>query len=97
MGFLTHEGPGNYLFSVRAVRTLIAADDRYAFVDLAPTARYALLAIVRSRDRLTLAEERALAELSKSLAAADISYIEDNIDFGLSVLDIVAAKYCGEE
>ncbi|TDI56262.1 MAG: hypothetical protein E2O93_06320 [Alphaproteobacteria bacterium] len=97
MGFLTHDRPGSYPFSARAVRTLLAADDRYAFVDLAPTARYVLLAILRSRDRSTAAEEKALAELSKSLAAIDISYIERNIDMGSSVLDIVAARYCGEE
>ena len=97
MGFLTHEGPGNYPFSVRAVRALIDADDRYAFVDLAPTARFALVAILRSRDSMSSAEEKMFAELSKSLAAADISYIEDNIEFGFSILKTAAAKYCGEE
>ncbi|MDH3195424.1 MAG: hypothetical protein OEL78_03825 [Hyphomicrobiales bacterium] len=97
MGFLTHDGPEDDPFSARAVRALLIADDRYAFVDLAPTARFALLAILRSRDSLTAAEEKAFAESSKNVSSIHIDYINDNIDFGVSVLQTVAAKYCGEK
>ena len=50
MMFLTGPGPDNYPYSSRAVRALLAADRQFSVIDLAPSARFMLLVILKARD-----------------------------------------------